>query len=632
MFPGLPSTAPLHSEKLLQTLVALSPAGVYLTDACGDCTYANARWCEMAGLELSEVLGRGWVRGIHPEDREIISQRWYRATLLGDEWRLEYRMQTPQGHTTWVLGLAKAIRDDRGQIAGYLGVNVDITERKRADERLRSVLESAPDAMVLVNGEGRVLFVNSRTETVFGFSREELLGQPVEILMPERFRNRHKAQRADYHSAPSVRLMGERSELLGRRKDGSEFVAEIALSPIRDDEGISVVAAIRDVTQRKQMEETLRKSEERFDLAVRGTDAGIWDWDLLTDEVYFSPRWKSILGYEEFEIRNHFSEWETRLHPDDRERALATVRDYLDGRSFEYELEHRLQHKDGSYRWILARGAVVRDPSGRAYRMAGSHLDITERKRSEQLMLRREGELVAAQRVQERILPRSAPCVPGYEIAGTLLPAEFAAGDYYDYLSMPDGTLGIVVGDVSGHSVSASLLMAATSAHLRSFVVDHSDIGEIVRHVNALLCQETEEAKFVTLVFVQIDLVSRTLKYLNLAHPSGYVLGQSGEPRSVLRSGALPLAITPDLKLPEISLIKLEPNDIVLLATDGILEAESPEGTPFGTEQMLAVVQANRQRRASEIVQSIQQAVLDFTGRRKPQDDLTAVVIKVGAN
>ena len=187
-----------------------------------------------------------------------------------------------------------------------------------------------------------------------------------------------------------------------------------------------------------------------------------------------------MLGYEDHEIRNHFSEWEQRLHPDDRERALMCVQDYFEGRTPEYELEHRLQHKDGSYRWILARGAVVRDGSGKPYRMVGSHVDITDRKRSEQLMREREAELIAAQRIQEHILPHSAPSVPGYDIAGSLLPAEFAAGDYYDYLVMPDGSLGIVVGDVCGHGSGPALLMASTSAHLRSFVLDHSDIGEIL--------------------------------------------------------------------------------------------------------------------------------------------------------
>ena len=133
------------------------------------------------------------------------------------------------------------------------------------------------------------------------------------------------------------------------------------------------LAAVADVLagtiSRKQAEDSLRESEERFSLAIRGTDAGIWDWDLRTNRVYFSPRWKSMLGYEEHEIGNDFREWERLLHPDDRQRALDTVRAYFFGASSEYELEHRLRHKDGSYRWIRRTGRCgpQREPPGVSY-------------------------------------------------------------------------------------------------------------------------------------------------------------------------------------------------------------------------------------------------------------------------
>jgi PAS domain S-box-containing protein len=140
----------------------------------------------------------------------------------------------------------------------------------------------------------------------------------------------------------------------------------------------------QEIAERERSEGELRKSRERFEVAVRGSGDGIWDWDLETDEVYFSPRWKGQLGYEDHELPNAYAEWEGRLHPEDREATLASLRAYLEGRAPAYEPEFRLRHKDGSYRWILARAAALRHPDGRPYRLAGSHTDITRRKRAEE--------------------------------------------------------------------------------------------------------------------------------------------------------------------------------------------------------------------------------------------------------
>jgi PAS domain S-box-containing protein len=139
-----------------------------------------------------------------------------------------------------------------------------------------------------------------------------------------------------------------------------------------------------DITERKQVEEALRRSEERHLLAIDGANDGIWERDLRTNEVYFSPRWKSMLGYEDHELPNEISEWKMRIHPDDLKRVTDTGKAYLNGHIPSYEIEYRLRHKDGSYRWILTRGSCLRDPYGIPYRIAGSHTDITSRKIDEE--------------------------------------------------------------------------------------------------------------------------------------------------------------------------------------------------------------------------------------------------------
>jgi PAS domain S-box-containing protein len=253
---------------------------------------------------------------------------------------------------------------------------------------LRSILNSMSEGVLVADAEGKLIHVNPAAERMIGRSLEATLAgtrHANEFYRPDR------VTRFEPDDMPSARaIRGEEVndvEMFIRPVAGGNGIyASANARPLRSESGElrGSVVVFRDISERKRAEEELLRSRERFELAVRGSQDGLWDWDLRTGDVYYSPRWKSILGYEDHEIAHRIEEWEQRLHPDERERVLAANAAHAEGATPHYEYEYRLRHKDGSYRWILARGVALRDAHGQAHRMAGSHVDITERKLAEE--------------------------------------------------------------------------------------------------------------------------------------------------------------------------------------------------------------------------------------------------------
>jgi sigma-B regulation protein RsbU (phosphoserine phosphatase) len=255
--------------------------------------------------------------------------------------------------------------------------------------------------------------------------------------------------------------------------------------------------------------------------------------------------------------------------------------------------------------------------------------DATERYArldAERSVLHTNEELRLARTIQQRFYPTVAPAVTGFDIAGTSHPAEQAGGDYFDYLPMTDGQLGLVIGDVSGHGLGPALLMSQTRACLRALILLTQDVSDLLTRLNAFLVADCGEEQFVTLFIARIDPHARRLWYASGGHQC-YLLRADGRVETLAATG-IPLGMMPGpvRGAPE---LLLHPDDLLLMVTDGIEETESPDGCELGLARVLEVVQANRHRPASEIVAALCSAASDFAAGGSQKDDITAVVAKV---
>jgi len=261
----------------------------------------------------------------------------------------------------------------------FTAIFIDITSEKKKNMELEGFFNVNLDLLCIADTEGNFIKLNREWGSVLGYCVEDLQKRKfLDFVHPQDLPATLEA----------ISKLSAQEQVLNfvnryRCKNGSYKFIEWRSHP----HGNLIYAAARDITDKKAAEAELRNIKEQYELAIAGTNDGIWDWDIRTNYLFLSKRWKEMLGYEDHELKNEFNTFISLVYEEDLDRLNDYVQKYLSGKIEKYTIEFRMKHKDGSIRWIMAKGEAIRDADGKPWRMAGSHSDITQRKSYEDALI-----------------------------------------------------------------------------------------------------------------------------------------------------------------------------------------------------------------------------------------------------
>ncbi|MCP4699217.1 MAG: response regulator [Gammaproteobacteria bacterium] len=345
----------------------------------------------------------------------------------------------------------------------------EVQERKHAQKVqsdnlifLETLLNSISNPIFYKDTNGIYLGCNQAFLEYTDLPEEHIIGHTAQDYMPEE--KAHAVQQMDSELIRGIGVQAYESSV--HYEDGSkhDFIVNKTAFSSTGGQLAGIVGIMVDISEHKRIEEALRESEERFGLAMRGATDGLWDWNLESNAMYFSSRWKQMIGYADKELRNHFVEWYERIHPDDLERVMADVDAYLEKKSAAYEITYRLRHKAGYYIWILDRGIAVWNKKGKPYRFVGTHMDMSEQKKVEEALLHAKEAAEEASQAKSSFLANMS-----HELRTPLN----AIIGYSELLTedMPDLGCGDLTSDVNK--------ISAAGKHLLSLINDVLDISKI---------------------------------------------------------------------------------------------------------------------------------------------------------
>lgn len=386
-----------ESDRLRSTLDSVG-AMVWMIDSDGLLLFCNAAWTAATGQQ--NPSRDAFLSVIHPDDTMQVLAARRQALIDLKPYELTMRLRDADGRFRYVSEHGVPRYDDEFDRVELIGVvhDVDALHRARLDLESTSagamaLLDSANDATVVLDAEGRILSFSSRAEELFGAKAVDVIGQPARLFVPEELAGRYGALLSDYlrNGKSSVRVTSANG-VCARSMTGHVFPASLSAAVIEGEQGRQVVLSIRDDTAIQAARAESRRTKERYELAVRASHDGIWDLDMASGRIEVSPRMAQLLGYSKQELESLGAELRGLIHEDDVDSVMAQFIEHLRGRSG-FEVSCRLRHAGGLYRWVQLRGLARRNDTGRVDYVAGSMADIHDQRMMAEALRRDEEDM-----------------------------------------------------------------------------------------------------------------------------------------------------------------------------------------------------------------------------------------------